>query len=380
MRRNIHLWPQTPLEQDGQTQLTFFLELPNNERIEAWYRIDDQPKATILESCDPFVMPSVFMAMETGSDLHVHGQVSPSLLRNLDELQSIWKMWRPGKYTKVELSADREQELQLPPRSRALVTYSGGVDSCFTYWRHRKGLAGRQSHPDLDGLMINGFDIRLNQPEVSHRIYCRQREILENQGSSLMNMTSNLKKIGINFEDAQSSILASCLMLFGKTYSTGFIAASNVYDDLHLPWGTNPLTDRLFTSSSFETIHDGVFQRIHKIKEISDWPEAVRYLRVCLRGKERDVNCCKCEKCVRTILEFRILGLGLPECFSEDVNNRQIRRLKYAYPARFIYYRDLLKIAEKQGLHEPWINALRTSYRINRAIRYLGAPFKGRFD
>jgi hypothetical protein len=380
MSGKIHLWPQTPVEHDSQTRLSFILELPENEQIEVWYRIDEQPKENILESCDPFVMPSIYIAMLKGVDLHVHGQVSPSLLKNMEELQLIWKMWRPWKYSQVEITDEDEQELQVPHRSKALLAYSGGVDSCYSYWRHRKSLAGRQSHPDLDGLIINGFDIRLNQPEVFQRILTRQREILAHQGSSLLHLTTNLKKIGIYFEDAQSAILASCLMLFAKTYSIGMIAASNIYESLHLPWGTNPLVDRLYSSSYFETIHDGVRNRTEKIKLISEWPEAVRYLRVCMRGKERDINCGKCEKCMRTILEFRILGLGLPECFPEDVNNWQIRRLRYTYPARFLYYKELLDIAKRENIQAPWINAVRVSYLINRSIRFLGTPFKGQFD
>jgi len=376
----IHLWPQTPIEENGQWKVAFLLELPNREKIEAWYLLEPSLQDLVLESCDPFILPSIYLAMQNGADLNVHGQASPSLLRNLDELMLVWKMWRPEKYAKIEISAEDENELQLPRREKALLTYSGGVDSCYSYWQNRHGLAGRGSFTDLDGLMIHGFDIRLNQPEVYQRILTTQRKILERQGSSLFTLTTNLKKIGYYFEDAQSAMLASCMMLFTKVYLTGLIAASNTYPNPHLPWGSNPLVDPFYSSSAFKVIHDETRGRIEKIRVISGWNEAVRHLRVCLRGKERDVNCGKCEKCVRTILEFRLLGLGLPECFSEDVSDIDILKIQYAHSDRLHYYAEMIEMAKERNLHGSWVNAIKTSYQINRAYRILRTPFKGQFD
>ena len=171
-----------------------------------------QPALT--DSCDPFVLPAVFLAMQRKANLVVHGQVSPSLLKNLAEFQTAWASWRPGVYTPVEISADEERECQLGPERGVLAAFSGGMDSTFTVWRHHNGLAGRQSLKIQAGLMLHGFDIPLNQPEAFARAAHKARLLLDSLGIKLITLVTNLKKSEVNFNDAHPALLASCMMLF----------------------------------------------------------------------------------------------------------------------------------------------------------------------
>ena len=101
--------------------------------------------------------------MRESLDLIVHGEVSPSLLSNIDEFQEAWMCWLPARYSKIEIYADMEKEQSKADFNAAIVTFSGGADSCFTAWRHKKGTYGRLKQ-DIDaGLMIHGFDIPLEQ-------------------------------------------------------------------------------------------------------------------------------------------------------------------------------------------------------------------------
>lgn len=36
--------------------------------------------------------------MQVGGKLAVHGEVSPSLLGNIEEAEAAWLLWRPGSY------------------------------------------------------------------------------------------------------------------------------------------------------------------------------------------------------------------------------------------------------------------------------------------
>jgi len=307
--------------------------------------------------------------MQKKAKLVVHGQVSPSLLKNLTEFQTAWAAWRPGVYTPVEITADLERECQLPSDRAVLAPFSGGVDSIFTVWRHHYGLAGRQNLDIQAGLMVHGFDIRLNQPEAFVRAAQKAQKSLDSLGIKLITTATNLKKIDLRFEDAQSAILASCSMLLQGAYSTGVIASSYPYSRLHLPWGSNPITDRLLSSASFEFVHDAsAFIRLDKVKWLAQWPEAVQSLRVCLEGEHRDENCCRCEKCIRTILEFRVLGLGLPACFEHDVSNSQIARLDFTPPGRIHFYSSILAAAKAQHISAPWVSALKWASFYNRLL------------
>jgi hypothetical protein len=360
----INLWPEQPTIQADQIEVGFVLEDASKERQRCWYKFSSEQQSALSESCDPYILPAVFNAMQKRANLVVHGQVSPSLLKNLTEFQTTWASWRPGVYTPVEIAADVERENELKPERGVLTSFSGGVDSAFTVWRHHAGLAGRQNLNIQTALMLHGFDIRLNQPEVFARAADKAQTLLDSLGLKLVTMVTNLKKTGLNFEDAHAAILASCLMLFQGKYATGVIASSYPYDHLHFPYGSNPITDRLLSSGSFDVVHDGAaFTRLVKVKLLAQWPEAAQYLRVCVHGRERDENCCRCEKCIRTILEFRVLGLGLPACFEQDVTDSQI--LQFDTLISDIHYRMILEAAEASHISASWVRALKWAYFYN---------------
>jgi len=366
---HIDLWPEQPAVQADQIETGFALEDVLKGRQRFWYRFSSELQPALTGSCDPFVLPAVFIAMQRHANLVVHGQVSPSLLKNLVEFQAAWASWRLGVYTPIEIIADEERECQLNPERGVIAAFSGGLDSTFTVWRHSKGLAGRQNLKIQAALMLHGFDIPLNQPDAFTRATHKARILLDGLGIKLITLVTNLKKTEIKFNDAHPALLASCMLLFQSAYATGLIASSNTYAFMNIPWGSNPLTDRLLFSDSFTTIHDGAaFSRLNKVKALAAWPEAAQYLRVCVRGKERDENCCRCEKCVRTILIYRALGLGLPACFSRDVTDRQIFGLNMYNPRRFQFYDEILDTIDQNKLSGTWVTALKLTYKANKII------------
>jgi len=362
---NLHIWPEGPVIQNDQIEMSFTLEGASGERQRVWYRCAAEHQPALGAGCDPYVLAALFLAMQQKADLVVHGQVSPSLLKNLSEYQAAWACWLPERYAAIEIRAEIEQESERKPARGGLTSFSGGVDSAFSAWRHANGLAGLQNIPLRAGLMVHGFDIRLNQAEVFARAALKSQRMLESLGLKLITMSSNLKKTGAVFEDAHAAVIASCMMLLQGGYDCGLIASSYPYNGLLFPWGSNPLTDRMLSSSAFSIIHDGAaFNRLQKTRAIAAWPEALQDLRVCLHGEERDENCCRCEKCVRTILGFRVLGLGLPACFKQDVGLLQVLRVKKS--GSLVSYRALLAETRARRLRQPWVYALRWANFVNQ--------------
>ena len=165
-------------------------------------------------------------------------------------------------------------------------------------------------------------------------------------------MVTNLRGLGGDFSDCHGAILASCLSLLKKRFSVGLVADLSPYQNFHLPWalpyGSNCLSDKFLSSDGFAIRVDGAgAYRFDKAQALAEWPEAMSNLRVCLGHNPlvRARNCCKCEKCIRNILIFRVLGLGLPACFERDVSDRQILRMSYTAPPRFANYTRILEEA-----------------------------------
>ncbi|MEH2279473.1 MAG: hypothetical protein V7K40_33005 [Nostoc sp.] len=356
-----HFWQEQVVENNGIATVGVTIETPDRQRNLLWYQVQAEYSSLLTKSCDPFVIATIFPAMSQGTDILVHGEVSPCLLQNLQEFQAVWSCWRPKHYQQVEITAEIEQEYSVANRpERAISAFSGGLDSCFTAFRHSQGKCGRSQRPLQAGLMIHGLDIPLSMPEFFDRAMQKSKLALTSLGLELIPMASNFRNIfNQNWEDAHGAVVASCLMLLQGSYSMGLIPSSSPYHaiDLSWGWGSNPLTDPLLSSRTFSIIHDGgAFSRPAKLMQIIDWPEALQTLRVCWEGEQKDRNCGHCEKCVQAILTFRVLELGLPPCFENDVTDQEIARvLKREH---LIKYSIILAIAKHRSISDSWVTVL----------------------
>lgn len=368
MVRKTHLWREDTIETDGQTTVGVTIERPEHKRKLLWYRVPAEYGSFLTKTSEPFVLSALFGAMHEATDLYVHGQVSPSLLQNLEEFQQVWSCWRPDRYTRVEIKADVERDQPETSNSDgAIVAFSGGVDSCFTAWRHCTGSCGRLRRNLGAAVLVHGFDIPIEEKEAFNRVAEKSNKMLEGLSIEMITIATNFRQLGDDWGDAHGAAVASCLMLLQTGYGIGLIASTEPYNGLVLPWGSNPISDGLLSSDAFQTVHDGAaFTRSDKIRELLNWPEALQYLRVCWQGKQRDRNCSRCEKCIRTILNFRSIGLALPECFEHDVSDSQILALKGLNLVQIAYLDEILAVSRAASIAGSWVAALEKCIKQNR--------------
>ncbi|MBW4635812.1 MAG: hypothetical protein KME30_29205 [Iphinoe sp. HA4291-MV1] len=368
----IHIWPEPTVKSNDLITVSATIEILNQERNSLWYRLPDKHSSLLTSSCDPFVVATIFMAMTQGVDVVVHGEVSPSLLQNLTEFQTVWACWR-SHYKQVEITAEVEREQPTNNRtSRTISTFSGGVDSCFTAFRHAKKLCGRVQRPLEAGLMIHGLDIRLHEQQYFDNAAQKSRATLASLGLELITMATNFRSFKQDWEDVFGVAIASCLMLLQGGYDSGLIPSSVPYQEMNLyneiiSYGSNPITDSLLSSRSFQIIHDGAgFTRTEKVKQIAQWQEALQNLRVCWQGEQKDRNCGHCEKCIRTILNFRVVGLGLPHCFERDIDERDILSLPVLNKSILGECVSILATAKTNSISNSWVTALEEYVRRNQ--------------
>ena len=374
MRPKIHLWIEEPIETEQtltvQARIESSLKREENHHL-LWYRLPREYRSDITTQADPFVIGTLFMAMHEASDLIVHGEVSPSLLRNLEEFQSAWALWLPETYTKIDIIADRERDGKKIDEERAIVAFSGGVDASFTLWRHRTNHCGRLRRNIEAGIFVHGFDVPLKRVSAYEVALKNASKMVNSLGSKLIPISTNLKrdlgdKLRWNWDDYHAVAIISCMMILKGRYNIGLVGSSYPYNELVLPWGSNPVTDHLLSCTDFQIIHDGAdTPRLEKINQMATWSEAMEYLRVCWEGSHKDRNCCCCEKCTRTILGFRVMGKGLPKCFEQDVSDEQILNLTSLTPGQIQDLNEVYVLAEKNSISEPWVKALQKCIRKN---------------
>ena len=365
----MDVWPQAIQRHGDLVETRVRLEIQGRGQEILSYRLPAEHEASLTESADPFVIGLVFVAMRRGVDLHMHGTVSPSLLRNLEEFQAAWHCWYPERYQRIEIQADTEREELIAPGEVAAMMFSGGLDSCFTAWRHTQGLCGRRRRNLKSAVMAHGFDIPIDEHEVFERAAGNSRQLAASVGLELIPVTCNIRQFEDNWQMTHGTGLASCLHLLRKRFSVGLVAASHVYDRLRFPWGSNSVTDPLLSSASLAIVYDGgEVSRREKARAVAGWDEAMARLRICWEGEQKDRNCGKCLRCVGTAICFAAENKSLPtsipisslEAAIGGLNSKQLN------PVAVTRLEELLEAARTAGIKLPWVMALEYCIQLQR--------------
>ncbi|HBG28285.1 MAG: hypothetical protein A2Y10_03225 [Planctomycetes bacterium GWF2_41_51] len=369
LKNTTNIWPIESIEESGKIITSAMIETGRGKSFHLWFSVPIERKDDLTEMSDPFVIASIFYAMGNSDRMIVHGQVSPSLLKNLEEFQGAWINWSPQKYKKIEISAANESEADdVNKTDKAIMAFSGGLDSCFTAYRHKNETCGRQKRNITAGVMVHGFDISLKDEETFRSAAEKSRKIINSVGMQLIPITTNFRDIGDDWNIVHEAGIAASLALFGNGFRCGVISSSFSYDsfNLNIPWGSNPLTDSLLSSSSFEIFNDGsMFNRTDKLELLTKWPQAMEYMRVCWKGEKLDRNCCECEKCIRNILSFYAIGIKPAKCFPLDITKQQIENIYVPDLAILFEYRCMLWAARKRMIKDKWVNSLEICIKKN---------------
>jgi hypothetical protein len=107
----------------------------------------------------------------------------------------------------------------------------------------------------------------------------------------------------------QGAALAGVAHLFAK--SLGDVSIASTWKISHLGmWGSHPLLDPNFGTDTLRIWHElAHLSRLGKLRIISRVPEFLNSLNVCNSVVTDGINCGRCEKCLRTMLELAALGL-----------------------------------------------------------------------
>ena len=242
---------------------------------------------------------------------------------------------------KVSCSSSENKHLQ----DKSLMFFSGGVDAFATLFAHM------EEHPSL--FILLGSDIRMNNIEgwsnVSRQLantasayhlptlQCKSnfREFINE--SLLTQMVNKLGIVGGWWHEFQHGIglLGHAAPLAWKYgYTKIYIASTfTIRDYGRVTCASDPTIDNYVQFAGARVFHDQYeFNRQQKIRHIVDFCKrnnTSAFLRVCWQG-DKGVNCCKCEKCYRTIVGLSAEGEDAHQWGFDDFDLNQIKNeLKY---------------------------------------------------
>lgn len=265
-----------------------------------WFEVDREYEEGLSSSGNPWLACLLPLAVTLGEPLEIAAPVDGLLYENMRELMHVWKAW-DARLRVIPIEAPIFD--QSPERNgrRTATFFSGGVDSFFTVLRHQDAAPVR-----LDDLILvwGLVDIPLANAQAFARVRGRMEQAAAELGRRLVPVATNLLETRwakANWARlSHGSALAAIALALEHRYAKVMIASSTPVWRLR-PWGSHPLTDPLFSSSSLRIIHDGAsMSRVRKLEQIVSSDTAMRYLRVCWRSTSGD-NCGVCGKCYRTM-------------------------------------------------------------------------------
>lgn len=288
-------------------------------------------------------------AMEKGYNLHIKGAVHLDLLRNMEESQDAWLRWHPDLFKKISISADIELPASLSEKRNAVLAFSGGLDATYALHAHANSLLGRRSCNIIVGVFIQGFDVNLDNSEAFDDALVKNSNILNSYGISQAYVKTNWRELGASWEEAHMFGIVSVISQFSTNVDCGVIASDVAYDEEDLGWGSNAVTNALFSSPSFPlSFTGGSHSRTRKAEIVSNNPVVLQNLRVCYQGKVG--NCGTCEKCIRTKLNFLAVGVPHVPSIGDPITLRKIKNLHINTKKEVDRYNRILKEGYWNGL------------------------------
>jgi hypothetical protein len=245
-----------------------------------------------------------------------------------------------------------------PPRSGSFL--SGGVDSLSVLKTNRMSFPMDHPNSIKDCLFVHGFDIG-GLPEFGPELAAYElalktlSAIGQDASVTLIPVYTNVRHLmnDVHFwiYRFHGAALASVAHVFSKRLSSISIASTFSIANIH-HFGSHPLIDPNYSSSNLCIRHEGsIYSRLDKVKSIAEWPIALKYLRVCTVNSPGQLNCGKCEKCIRTMLELLALGkLQESTAFPyRDITTSMLEPINFTGEYQDAWYGDLISLLRARG-------------------------------
>jgi hypothetical protein len=370
LTRQIHIWPRPVEKRNGSLIISASIAGARGAGKTFWFQMDESYESWLTDSADPWVLTAILNAMRSGTDLVVHGAVSHSLLVNLERFQQVWSQWRPNQYHPVDITVEGEWPDQSRP-GEAVMGFTGGVDSCFTAYRLRRGLHGGMAPNVTAGLMVLGFDVPLSDRAQFGPVLGKCERLLRDIGMESLSMVTNIRRQPVKWVDLHGTALAAGLTLLAGRFTAGVIASTLAPRYQHDAWGSHPVTDPLMGSEGFPIVNDGTeYGREDKVRPLAEWRQAMVDLRVCWEGSQRDRNCGRCFKCIQTKLCFMVNDLPVPPALGEPPTESEIRSWNLTEEWQLSYievFTERARQCHQDG--QPWFDVLLELHRSHRNLR-----------
>lgn len=344
---------------------TVIFEDADHPAQEIFIETDSAYAEAIFANPHAFAVGCIIPALYFGERrLALDEAICPRLKEGLETVMALMHHWTNGRFMPLRIDAPVAQTAMHQDRHRhAAIFLSGGMDSLAALKRIRDNYAPTHPGYPRDALLVHGFDIggvieRGAKYPVFERAKAAMVPVAADAGLSLIPVYTNIRHLCDNrdlwLNQFFGAVLAAAVHIFSPRINLAWLASS--YDIPHLhPCGSHPLLDPAYGSLDLRISHRDVgLSRMEKLKIVADWDVAFQNFRVCLANMPDKLNCGRCEKCVRTMLELEAMGLlHKTRAFEENaVDPSWLDAFSITIRVREPFYEELVEPLRARGRND----------------------------
>jgi hypothetical protein len=247
--------------------------------------------------------------------------IDKDFLESLSHIKNSLQRMYPNMHFNGSITGERVESHDNEVTSSSAILFSGGVDSLTSF------IQNKSHSPYL--VTVWGADVSLGQKGTWNLVKSNVENFARIYNLKNLFITSNLRAF-ISAHALKAEFKKSIVDWWGSvqhglgllglcaplSYSLGigaiFLPSSHTEDFDH-PWGSHPSIDNLVRWTNTRVIHHGYeYSRQQKLNIIADYiksEEPNLHIRVCYFSTDGK-NCCKCEKCSRTITGLLLEGIN----------------------------------------------------------------------
>lgn len=357
---------------DEYSEIAFELSLGEKKEI-LWYRVKPEyGKYLCTDRADSFIVTFVTFAMEHNLNLRSAYPVSEKLWYQITkQVMPQLAVTSKGIGQEIEIFADTVTD---PYQSEGGVGtgMSCGVDSFATLYEYTELC----EKPEYQITHLTHFNVGAHHgqtgsfdPQLQRQLYQKDvtmvQKFCDEYGYKLIAVDSNLAEVldsffgYVNFENTHTYRNAGVVLLLQKLFAKYYYSPAYNLDrficrlEVDTAYYEKWLLPNLSTETTSFYNSNKNWTREDKLKQIVNFPQSYKWLKVCVKS---DTNCCKCVKCMRTILGLEAIGKTdlYAEAFDPKIvaNNREhlktymLCQVKKGEP----FHTDIYNEAVKNGM------------------------------
>ena len=323
---------------------------------QVYFKINKKYSDFVFSDASPFAAALLLPSMKQGENLIINGKISKKLYTGMHKIMNIVSKWNIG-LKPIKIIADEVIEDKEEPSITASF-FSGGIDSFYTYFKHKKDSQNSITHK----LLVRGFDIDLSNKKLWNTTRDNIKKIAAKEKTDVIEIESNIRPLIepiLSWDYTHGGCLAAVALCLRKKIKKIYIASSHTYKK-QTSRGSNIKTDKLWGTENLSIIHDGVEStRIKKTIKIADEPTVLKYLKSCYINMNNSYNCGSCEKCLRTMTGLFIAGtLHKSKTFPKKIDPLLFSNIKSHQTIKEFHYENLKEL-KSRNLMPDLQNALK---------------------